>query len=91
MIERIVLNDPVTPNHLELQCECLQEDVCFKLFLYIEAYTYASQWIETAEGGYEYYIICQDCANPRHGDIVAYVDYKGVILASVYAEKWEEK
>lgn len=87
MIERIVLTDPATPNHLELSCECMQETPCYKLFSYIEAYQVASRWIDKATEGYEYYVIVQGCTNPRHGDIVAYVDYKGVILASVYAEK----
>ena len=94
MIERIVLTDPVTPNHLELRCECLNEVDCFRLFPYIEVYQVASKWAdEQVKNGnhHRYYIVCQDCTNPRHGDIVAYVDYKGAILASVYAEKWETK
>ena len=87
MIDRIVLNDPVIVNYLGLECECL--DSCGRLFAYIEAYIVASDWIdEHGKDGYEYYIIVQGCDTPRH-DIVAYVDYKGTILASVYAEKEE--
>lgn len=87
-VERIELNDPVTPNEIGLECECVGE--CGKLFTYLEVYTKCIDWIDAhAKSGYDYHIIRTDCTYPRVGDIVAYIDYHGAILCGIYAKEEE--
>jgi hypothetical protein len=87
MINRIVLEPPFTPNYFEFECEC--DSGCGVCFTYKEVFKSALEWLNKydPDNSLSYSIIHPNCPNNRMGACIAYLEYSGVILATIYKDE----